>query len=153
MKRSRISILVRLARRDAELALRALGQARSRLDAHEVSVGQAETALREAEQRVRLAIGPGRILPTAALVADARSRAALDARRAQLVRDASPLREAFERARAELARKKMRVRALEHAAERREARAAQLARRREVRRMDERVRQLRARAEDAHEPA
>jgi flagellar biosynthesis chaperone FliJ len=151
VKRSRIAVLIRLAQRDAELALRALGQVRAQLEAHEANVRQAEDALRQAEQRVRMAIGPGKILPTAALVSDARARAALEARCAQLVREGRPLHEATEKARAELARRRLRVRALEHAQARRDARERMHARRREVRRMDERVRELRAREEAANE--
>jgi flagellar export protein FliJ len=145
MSRSGLAVALRLARIDQRRALALLGAARARSAALEDQLAALD-ALR-ARARAGMALGAGQSVAAEVLQQHCMQLAGAEL----LARSASArltsARSAEESARAALAQRRLRVRVVANALERRGRRARLHARRREAQRIDEAVRALRARAE------
>jgi flagellar export protein FliJ len=151
MKREGLSVVLRLARLEERRALHQLGAARVRSAALEDRL--ARLAADGAEALESMALAPGSALPAGILQQHC---ARLEGSRHQAARVGSELRtahDAEESARAALAGRRLRVRVVSNAIERRAARARLSARRGEARRIDEAVRGVRSQGEAGDAPA
>ena len=135
MRRSKLQVIRRLAKLEANRALRGLGEAQS-------SVRQLQSSLElvrassEASQRART-LRPGEQINAAAITAAHARELWLATRDESLTGELGEARSAAELAREGVAKAKLRVRAFENAIARREQRARQEARRAESRQLDE----------------
>ncbi len=135
MRRSKLQVIRRLAKLEADHALRGLGEAQS-------SVRQLQSSLdlvrasSEASQRTR-ALCPGEQIAAVAITSAYEREFWLATRDESLAGELGEARSAAEVAREAVAKAKLRVRAIENAIARREQRARQEARRAESRQLDE----------------
>jgi flagellar export protein FliJ len=142
MKRAGLSVVLRLSRMEERRALQQLGAARMRSAALEDRL--ARLASERADALASMALAPGSTLAAATLQQHC---ARLEGARRQAARVGDELaraRGAEESARGALAARRLRVRVVSNAIERRAARARLVARRREAQRIDEAVRSARS---------
>ncbi len=135
MRRSKLRVIRRLAKLEADRALRGLGEAQSSVRRLLSSLDLVR-ASSEASQRAR-ALQPGEQIDAASITAGHRRELWLATRDESLADELGETRLAAEVAREGVAKAKLRVRAIENAIGRREQRARQEARRAESRRLDE----------------
>ncbi|MEE9281596.1 MAG: flagellar FliJ family protein [Myxococcota bacterium] len=138
MRRSKLEVIRRLAKLDTDRALRGLGEAQA-------SVRRGETSLEgvrelSAASRRQRELSPGRQLAAEAISAAHRHERCLGVRDESLQGELGEARGAHSQARENVARAKLRVRAIENAMARRAERTRLEARRAESRRTDELVR-------------
>jgi flagellar biosynthesis chaperone FliJ len=135
VRRSKLQVIRRLAKLEADRALRGLGEARSSVRRVQSSLDDVRTSS-EVSQRAR-ALQAGEQLDAAAITAAHRRELWLTTRDESLTGELGVAQLAAEVAREGVAKAKLRVRAIENAIARREHRARQEARRVESRRLDE----------------
>ncbi len=135
MRRSKLRVIRRLAKLEADRALRGLGEAQSSVRRLQSSLDLVR-ASSEASQRAR-ALHPGEQIDAAAITSAHKRERWLATRDESLADELGETQLAAEVAREGVAKAKLRVRAIENAMARREQRARQEARRTENRLMDE----------------
>ena len=135
MRRSKLHVIRRLAKLEADRALRGLGEAQSSVRRLQSSLDLVR-ASSEASQRAR-ALHPGEQIDAAAITSAHKRERWLATRDESLADELGETQLDAEVAREGVAKAKLRVRAIENAMARREQRARQEARRTENRLMDE----------------
>ncbi len=135
VRRSKLGVIRRLAKLEADRALRGLGEAQSSVRRLQSSLDLVR-ASSEASQRAR-ALHPGEQIDAAMLSAAHKRELWLTTRDESLADELGETRLAAEMAREGVAKAKLRVRAIENAIARRQQRARREARRAESRQLDE----------------
>jgi flagellar export protein FliJ len=151
MSRKGLAVALRLARIEERRALALLGSARARSAALEDQL-DALAAMR-ARARAGMALGAGESVAAEVLQQHCMQLAGAELLARSATAQLTAARSAEESARGALAQRRLRVRAVSNAIERRGRRERLHARRREAQRVDESVRALRARAEAGDVPA
>lgn len=146
MRRSKLDVIRRLARLDAERSLRGLGAAQASVQ--RVARSLDDVRERSAGSRRSRELAPGQRVDAAALATAHRHEHWLSRRATALDVELLGARNAHELAREAVARAKLRVRAIDNAMKRRAERARLEARRAEDRRTDELSRGASQRRED-----
>jgi flagellar export protein FliJ len=135
VRRPKLGVIRRLAELEADRALHGLGIAHSSMRGIEVSLDHVRK--RSADSRRQRTLEPGQRADAAGISAAHRHELVLSQRDESLTKELVEARVVHERARGEVAKAKLRVRAIENAIDRRARRARLEASRVETRRTDE----------------
>jgi flagellar export protein FliJ len=138
VRRPKLGVVRRLAELEADRALHGLGIAHSSMRGIEVSLERVRKS--SADSRRQRTLEQGQRVDAAAISAAHRHEFVLSERDGSLTKDLVEARVVHEQAREEVAKAKLRVRAIENAIDRRARRARLEASRMETRRTDELVR-------------